>query len=139
MDGRIIIVDLVYNDKVNKNGVLVKLEEFKKAVNEERIQEMLANKALLITNAYNFTSDIQSHLTVDMDDVIGNVVSIDTDKLTAVVHIFKNCKTGLYNPNIGLFFAYTAVLDIIPENIKVATDLHILYTVLQSKELSAYK
>lgn len=131
------VVDLVYNNTgKDKNGRILELEEFKKVVNSERLKELIKADRFYIQNSYNLSlpGDINSHFCVDPKYMIGKVLSIDTEKLQAVIKLKKDFIDNTDISDMKLYFVYLGKI----KDGGFMYDLTILYSVFQSKITSCY-
>lgn len=139
-----IIVELgVKFDKINRNKLKISKEDFINAVNDPRIQELLYCGNLQIQEDYNIDKSYMTQLFVDPNKKIGNVLSIDVEKNTALISIKKSIYDKYYDDivlnNMVLLFAYFGNIEKGKElNGNIATNLKIIYAVFKERRLSAY-
>lgn len=123
-------VDLVYkNNGKDRNGRTLELDEFKKVIGSERVQELMRTNMLCIQNSFNLPGDINSQVAVDPAFSIGRVLSIDVDNLKAVVKLKKEFIDNNDISDMGLHFAYMGKV----KDGGIMYDLTMLYSVFKIK------
>jgi hypothetical protein len=135
-----ITTELVYADKVNKNGWRIPKEELIRAFNKATVREMLYRHTFFITDSYK----VSTTPIVKIEDAIGFVESMDIENGTSIIQINKSFielaeKSCVDLSGYALFLNYTGKLRLVEtEGYNTVEDLQIISAVFMPKKLSAY-